>query len=1588
MNQLDLAPILDVHLYAVLSGSVFPDMFYTFSPEHDLGEQAHWSDFTRMMWRSFSSSCPSVYELGRLNKGQMEQSECAKTLAFILGMVSHQMTDVPWHGIGFSDDFGFIQQVNYADFGADYFNLENPSHNFADFVGDAVLAVLVRNELDSALKMASKSSSSMRWFFPQKMIRESWLSLARRRGDVNLEKGALAVSALHYLEGSVALGLYVKAINLACKSDTSSALLLKEAGSFSPWVVTGGLDFKFGGLQDLVSHVVRAWVDVIGGKLSAEEGSDPLQASCVESTTVRSKMRNNGSSIKKETSGVRRRLEKRTQVEKEQTENWCVFQDSWLSDRLHLWNKLRTHSEEESKDIEDDFVFEIEFDEADSAISGLEFNKVVTLDSASLHSSSRRKLSIDLKILDDVSLKKSEKEKANQSKSSEQVTVVRVKSVLKGTAGLHDDRVSSPSSIVITRNSDNLLSTQMQSEEGSAAGRMNDHKRSDREEISSKNSSLSEDDKSKNKNSSSFSDDDDFDFDALSEHISSKKLQLASDEASLAALDRLKRKQRLKLHAHSSSHETSSLPAQQQLLQQEPTDSPSRILERLKKSISFPSSADENNNNEFSIDDLADAQSSPAVLLTATDAQGRRFIGEGMAGVSKVITSTNAQSSSTQQQFHQQKDFSNSASVVRTCLGSRYAIVSHSTAARSFVDITVMSTSSSSSGSQRREGDVLVSIESEETGDAFGSALECLDMNNDGIDDLIISAPFSIGSEATVDPSYRVDDGVAFAFDSRKGAVCWQQEKRGRVWILDGSKVAALVKSVEINGGDAMVVRPSEVAANSIMNENAGVLDGAGQGSQWGEFLLNIGDVDGDGHADLLISSSWGCHSSWGYHWRVDRRGCAAILLSASSRHRTLLSSTIPAIKTGEGFGMHFSVMTMTDLAELGDNDKHVVLVASLPFSKRWQDPNDPDEDSRRHAKDVFMVSSPAIELLVLPGHSFFSAKGLSSFFLGHEGQIQEGSTLIATTNDGASVRDNVFSDNFSVDPATLSSAFVAVPANGEHNDKKDNPLAAISGDVIRFVSRPPNIDRYFDSCRLHPDNIHSLKSNEKNNKQTSHDNEHPSFIASSPNAPNSSPSVVHFRLDHQSSLMGWSSMASAALDSRYLYLSAPGLPFIPPPLCDSQEGDEDENKKSKRSFTAEMKRRIKGTTEVLIQQQPSDQLWTHEKHESGPFVLSTLDKVARKFDQSLSVSSASKNRFKKGSVLGEIFGNLPQYPTPTGGIFVADILTTLQRCLNPIPQKDATKDFVDEDKSVNLLALKKSKGRAKMKKFGHATHPVEQSPKKNSRLPQQTSMSNGNADGNKRGIAWGGRGFCQLEMARMTRLVNAVKEDKKEKKQLHLLAREIERKTFLARNSVEAAEILAEEKDKLTLKKTTSKASVKIAQKDPNLLPSSAPAILTPPDLSHLGYSHSLSVSSSFDNASFNSTTNPFYQQCVQHFSSVPGGLDLIMPGKYDILAVSEPLWRGGKGQIAVRVICFTKKGEIVLPEVNTVKNNPHHAAGIVYLSGDESGTGLGRGGLSVRVSSGAANGDRWKVEGVASRPLVGIGLEGGANIFKIERM
>lgn len=36
LDNVDFAPILDVHLHAVLSGSVFPDIFYAFTPSHGL----------------------------------------------------------------------------------------------------------------------------------------------------------------------------------------------------------------------------------------------------------------------------------------------------------------------------------------------------------------------------------------------------------------------------------------------------------------------------------------------------------------------------------------------------------------------------------------------------------------------------------------------------------------------------------------------------------------------------------------------------------------------------------------------------------------------------------------------------------------------------------------------------------------------------------------------------------------------------------------------------------------------------------------------------------------------------------------------------------------------------------------------------------------------------------------------------------------------------------------------------------------------------------------------------------------------------------------------------------------------------------------------------------------------------------------------------------------------------------------------------------------------------------------------------------------------------------------------------------------
>ncbi|XP_065607809.1 phosphatidylinositol-glycan-specific phospholipase D isoform X2 [Cyrtonyx montezumae] len=130
-GNVDYRQLLLNHQDAFQAGSIYPDAFYPPICKHgiyrDVSEDTHWSPFLNASIHYIRKNYPQPWE---------EATE--KLVAFLFGIASHMVADVSWHSLGI--DQGFLKAMGEVDFHGSY----SEAHSVGDFGGD----VLSQFELD------------------------------------------------------------------------------------------------------------------------------------------------------------------------------------------------------------------------------------------------------------------------------------------------------------------------------------------------------------------------------------------------------------------------------------------------------------------------------------------------------------------------------------------------------------------------------------------------------------------------------------------------------------------------------------------------------------------------------------------------------------------------------------------------------------------------------------------------------------------------------------------------------------------------------------------------------------------------------------------------------------------------------------------------------------------------------------------------------------------------------------------------------------------------------------------------------------------------------------------------------------------------------------------------------------------------------------------------------------------------------------------------------------------------------------------------------------------------------------------------
>ncbi|XP_068951052.1 phosphatidylinositol-glycan-specific phospholipase D [Petaurus breviceps papuanus] len=198
------------HQDAYQAGSAFPDAFYDICEGgkfRDVSEDTHWTPFLNASIHYIRQNYPLPWE-----------KDTEKLVAFLFGIMSHMVADVSWHSLGIEQ--GFLQTMGEIDFHGSY----KDAHPIGDFGGD----VLSHFELD--FNYLGRS-----WYVPVKDLMGIYKQLYGK--NVITKNAIIDCSYLQFLE------LYGEMLVLS--------KLYPNFAKKSPFLVEQFQDYFLGGLDDM-----------------------------------------------------------------------------------------------------------------------------------------------------------------------------------------------------------------------------------------------------------------------------------------------------------------------------------------------------------------------------------------------------------------------------------------------------------------------------------------------------------------------------------------------------------------------------------------------------------------------------------------------------------------------------------------------------------------------------------------------------------------------------------------------------------------------------------------------------------------------------------------------------------------------------------------------------------------------------------------------------------------------------------------------------------------------------------------------------------------------------------------------------------------------------------------------------------------------------------------------------------------------------------------------------------------------------------------------------------------------------------------
>ncbi|XP_055262160.1 phosphatidylinositol-glycan-specific phospholipase D isoform X3 [Moschus berezovskii] len=199
------------HQDAYQAGSVFPDSFYPSICErghlHDVSESTHWTPFLNASVHYIRKNYPLPWD---------EDTE--KLVAFLFGITSHMVADVNWHSLGIEQ--GFLRTMAAIDFHNSY----SEAHPAGDFGGD------VLSQFEFKYNYLSRH-----WYVPVEDLLGIYKELYGR--VVITKKAIVDCSYLQFLE------MYAEMLAISKLYPTYSGK--------SPFLVEQFQEYFLGGLDDM-----------------------------------------------------------------------------------------------------------------------------------------------------------------------------------------------------------------------------------------------------------------------------------------------------------------------------------------------------------------------------------------------------------------------------------------------------------------------------------------------------------------------------------------------------------------------------------------------------------------------------------------------------------------------------------------------------------------------------------------------------------------------------------------------------------------------------------------------------------------------------------------------------------------------------------------------------------------------------------------------------------------------------------------------------------------------------------------------------------------------------------------------------------------------------------------------------------------------------------------------------------------------------------------------------------------------------------------------------------------------------------------